>query len=335
MTDLYRTAIGIVSSHVLGALVRLGVPDVLDRDGTTTADAAGRVGVSEGLLSRLLRTAAVLDAVVEVAPGRFALTESGRTLRRDDPSGTHALVQLINEPAFTRAWARLEDQLRTGEIAFDSANGMPLFAQLASDPELSALFNKAMGSWTVRSTAPLAERGRFGRFGKVVDVGGGDGSLLAAVLAAHPSLRGIVFDTPEGADRASSTLETAGVADRCAVETGDFFVGVPAGGDAYLLKNVIHDWDDERAVTILRHCRDALPENGRVLVIETVLPDAVHAGAPEMPYLFDIVMMLVVGGRERSQDDYAALFRKAGLKPTGMVEASPETGVCVLEAARD
>jgi hypothetical protein len=337
VSDLYRTAIGIVSSHVLGGLVRLGVPDVLDDGGTTAAEAAGRVGVSEELLARLLRSAAALDAVVEVAPGRFALTASGRTLRRDDPSGTRALVQLINEPAFAGAWGTLEEQLRTGETAFDTANGEPLFAHLAGDPELQALFNAAMSSWTVRSTGPLAAKAGFERFGTVVDVGGGDGSLLAAVLAAHPSLNGIVFDTAEGAGRAPRTLEDAGVAGRCTVETGDFFAAVPAGGDAYVLKNVIHDWDDGKAAAILRNCRDALPEDGRVLVVETVLPDEMRPGDPgfsEMPYLFDIVMMLVVGGRERSRADYAELFDAAGLRLTDMVEASPETGVCVLEAVR-
>lgn len=308
MSDLYRTAMGIVSSHVLGGLVRLGVPDVLDGDGMIAAEAAGRVGVSDVLLARLLRAAVALDAVVEVAPGRFALTESGRTLRRDDPSSTGALVQLINEPSFARAWGPLENQLRTGRTAFDTANGEALFRYLAGDPELQTLFNTAMRSWTVRSTGPLAERAGFERFGTVVDVGGGDGSLLAAVLAAHPTLRGIVFDSPEGAQRAPDTLRAQERHPRLGRRAGRRDPAElprrPAG---------------ERAGT------------GRG--DGTAGHDAARApDFSEVPYLFDIVMMLVVGGQERSRADYTALFGKAGLELTDMVEASPETGVCVLEA---
>ncbi|MET0188904.1 MAG: methyltransferase, partial [Pseudonocardia sediminis] len=195
-----------------------------------------------------------------------------------------------------------------------------------------------MRAGTAQMAGLLADEVDFSRSGAVVDVGGGDGTLLAAVLCAHPQLRGTVYDSVEGSAQAPATIETAGLGRRCTVETGDFFDRVPAGGDTYLLKSIVHDWDDERAATILRHCCDALlegrpPTGGRVLVAEPVLPDTVTPGDSPGRYLSDLNMLVNVGGRERTRDDFAALFRSAGLVLTDVVELPAHTGFCVLEAA--
>ena len=332
--DPIRLVFGAMAAHTLGAAVRLGVPDALDDGGTTVDEAAVRVGgVPAEQLRRLLRAVAALGVATEPEPDRFVPTDAGRALRSGHPSRMYEFVRTFTDPVMLAAWPRLESSLRTGATAFDDMFGVPFFAHLAGDPEMSSLFNASMRAGTLRIAGPVAQAVDVGRFGTVVDVGGGDGTLLATVLAAHPSVRGIVYDSADGAEQATETLEAAGVAGRCSVETGDFFASVPAGGDAYLLKSIVHDWDDERAAAILRLCRDALPEQGRVLLVEPVLPDTVPPGGPPGAYLSDLNMLVNVGGRERTLADFETLFRSAGLEPAGVVTLPAGSGFAVLEAA--
>jgi O-methyltransferase len=222
--------------------------------------------------------------------------------------------------------------VRTGRTAFEDEFGTDFFSYLDSHPELSAMFNGAMSQGTQLTAALLPTAYDFDRFRTVVDIGGGDGTLIAAILRAHPALRGILFDTPGGLGQAEATLRQATVLDRCEIRSGDFFTCAPAGGDLYLLKSVIHDWDDERATTILGHCRRAIADGGRLLIIESVLPETVDASVSPITYLSDLNMMVNLGGRERTRADFDQLCRQAGFTLTTVTPLPPRTPFCLIEA---
>jgi hypothetical protein len=198
---------------------------------------------------------------------------------------------------------------------------------------LSAQFNAAMRQGTLTTAAMLTTHYPFGRFRTVVDLGGGDGTLIAAILREHRALHGILFDTPAGLAQAAAILQQAAVTERCSVRAGDFFASIPEGGDLYMLKSVVHDWDDDRVVTILRHCRQVIPDHGRLLIIEPVLPAAVDASIPAMMYLSDLNMLVNVGGRERTRTDFDALCRRADFRLTSITALPPPAAFSLIEAA--
>jgi hypothetical protein len=205
---------------------------------------------------------------------------------------------------------------------------MPIFDYFARHPEADRVFNEAMIGWTTQVAGAVAGTYDFSPFGTVVDVGGGYGTLLAAILQRNPNTRGVLFDQPHVVADAEGFLTTAGVADRCARVGGDFFAAVPAGGDAYVLSQILHDWDDERCVTILGQCRRAMPNHGKLLVVELVLPEG------EEPFFgkwLDLHMLVMAGGRERTAAEYDALFRAAGFALARVIPTPP--GPSVVEAA--
>ncbi|MGK5551448.1 methyltransferase [Actinomadura kijaniata] len=323
---------GSMAAQAVAAAARLGLADLVGDGERTAAELARELGTHEQATLRLLRALAALGLLAEREPGRFALTLPGALLRTDRPDSVDSFVRMFTDPAMLRAWERLDHSVRTGRTAFDEVFGKDFFAHLKENPELSARFNASMSQGTRATAAALPGYYDFGRFRTVVDVGGGDGTLLAAILAAHPSLRGILFDSPEGLAQADRTLRDRGVADRCALETGDFFAAVPPGGDLYLLKSVIHDWDDERAATILRHCRKVIPDGGRLLIVEPVLPPAVDPSVPALTYLSDLNMLVNVGGRERTHADFTALCERAGFILTEATPLPPQNAFHVIEA---
>ncbi len=238
---------------------------------------------------------------------------------------------MFTDPALVRAWEHLDDSVRTGEVAFDTVFGTDFFSHLGRHPELSAEFNAAMSQAVAGTAAVLPHAFDFGRFRHVTDVGGGEGTLLAGVLAAHPHLTGAVFDTAEGLARAPETIERHGLGGRCAPVAGDFFRSVPEGSDLYLVKSVLHDWPDERTVTILRHCRAVLPPGGTVLIVEPVLPETVRAGSAGT-YLSDLNMLVNLGGRERTREEFAELCRSAGLALTSVTPLAEAAPYSLIEA---
>jgi len=226
------------------------------------------------------------------------------------------------------AWGDLMHSVRTGEIAFDHHFGMPVWEFFERHPENAATFNDAMTGMTNAVTGAVMESYDFSAFRKVVDVGGGHGSLLASVLSANPRAIGVLFDAPSVIAGARE-LEGAGVADRCEKVAGDFFQSVPQGGDAYLLKWILHDWDDERSVAILTNCRRAMAEDGKVLLIEAVLPPG---NDPHFGKLIDLNMLVMTGGRERTEEGYRRMLEASGLRLTRVVPTpSP---MSVVEAAK-
>ena len=325
--ELGRLVSGFHVTQTIHAAVELGVPDLLADGERTSDDLAQASGADPSTLYRLLRALASLGILHEAEGRRFSLTPLGQPLRGDVPGSMRGWVMLTGREYVWRSWGNLTNAVRNGENSFRALYGADVFEWRAEHPEESAIFDEAMMSLTAPSTAAVLAVYDFGRFGTIVDVGGGNGTLLASVLAAHPTLRGILFDQAHVVSGAGSVLRAAGVADRCDVVAGSFFANVPAGGDAYVLKSIIHDWEDEESVAILRACRASMGPGAVVLLIERDL-----GGPNENPAakLSDLNMLVMPGGRERSQQEYAVLFEQAGLRYTNMAVAT--TGHAVIEA---
>ena len=246
---------GFFPTQVLHVAATLQLADHLHDAPRTTADLAAATGTDEPSLARVLRALACFGVVDEAEPGTWALGPHGPGLLTEGPVSLRHLVLLFAGDEVWRSWGELGETVRTGEPAWDRITGASSFEHMRRNPEFQAMFNRAMAEGTRNAAPGIAEAGGFDRFRSVVDVGGGDGTLLAAVLRAHAHLRGTVFDLAEGMETAPQVLAAAGVSDRGDAEAGDFFAAVPGGHDAYLVKSVIHDWDDERAGTILRNIR--------------------------------------------------------------------------------
>ncbi|WP_280180737.1 methyltransferase [Nocardia farcinica] len=328
---LMNMMFGTICSQVVGTAARLGLADHLGEDELDYRELAARTDTHPGALARLLRALAALEIVVETGPGTFRLGEAGLPLRTDRPDSQAAAVLLFTDPALLDSWKLTEEAVRTGRPTFETLYGTDFFSFLATRPELSERFNATMRQVSLPIAHLVPVSYDFTRHRTVVDVGGGDGTLIAQILRGARSVRGVVFDSPTGVAEAASTLAAAGVADRCRIEAGDFFTAVPAGGDLYVLKNILHDWDDDHCVTILDRCRAAVPADGRVLIVESVLPDTVDTADPA-PYLTDISMLVNMGGQERTRAEYERLCRRAGF---AVVAAHPTvfpTSYSLLEA---
>ncbi|MFF0728782.1 methyltransferase [Streptomyces sp. NPDC004134] len=311
---------GFALSRITGAFVRLGIPDALAGTALPADRLAHATGTHGPSLRRLLRAATALGLLTVRPGGRYELTLLGE-LFRDDPR-LRRLAELYGDPAVWQAYGALEDAVRDGGSAFQHAHGTGLFAALETDGPLAARFNEAMGTVTAAVTEPVLAGFDFGGIRHLVDVGGGDGTLLAALLRAHPHLRGTLLERPAALAAAPGVLRAAGVADRCTLVAGDFFAAVPAGdggpADACLLKNILHNFGDDDCVRVLRACRTALRPGGRVLVPALVLPEAAggdrtRADAEVAMALSDVEMMVLTAGRERTLAEYRGLFARAGL----------------------
>ena len=320
---LIRLGLGFVVSQALRVVIDLDIPDLLAAGERSVEDLATATHTNADALHRILRALAAEGVFSETAPRIFRLTDLGAALRSDEP-GPRDFIRMINSEPYL-AFERLMHSVRTGAPAFDEVFGRPRFAWLSQHPEQAALFQRAMIAMGRNTNDAIAEAYDFGPFTRLVDVGGGHGQLLSAILARNPHLQGVLFDLPSGvaAARQSAGDKLAGAE----FVAGDFFAGVPAA-DAYVLKKVIHDWEDERAVTILHNCLGALTPGGKVLVAETLVPED---DEPAEIKNIDMVMLAITGGLERSVPQYAALFDAAGLRLNRVI---PTRGpISILEAA--
>jgi hypothetical protein len=325
-TALLQMMTGYWVSQALYVAAKIGIADLLADGPRRVEDLAAAAATHAPSLHRVLRALASLGVFTEPTPGSFALTPLAALLRSGTPDSMRALAITYNEEQY-RAWGDLLHSVCTGEPAFDHQFGMPVFAYFAAHPEVDRVFNEAMTSWTTQLAGAVVDAYDFSAFTTVVDVGGSYGTLLAATLRRNPGLRGILFDQPHVAAAADEHLEAAGVAKRCTVVGGDFFHAVPGGGDAYVLAQILHDWDDDRCVTILSQCRRVIPDHGRLLVVELVLPPV------EEPFFgkwLDLHMLVMAGGRERTATEYDALFRAAGFQLARVLPTPP--GPSVVEA---
>ncbi|MFD9868037.1 methyltransferase [Streptomyces niveus] len=309
-----RLVLGQMATQALGTAVRLGIFDRIGADALTADDLARALATHPQATLRLLRALAGLQLLQESEsePGVFRTTRAGDLLRSDTAGSMRAMAGMFTDPVMLRAWDLLEDAVRTGETTFGTVFGTDFFGHLGQHPTLSADFNAAMSQGTRSAAEAAPHHYDFGRFTTVVDMGGGDGTLLSAILTAHPRLRGILYDTAEGLAQAPERFARDGLTDRVELRTGDFFESAPGGGDLYLLKSIIHDWNDERCATILRHIRDVVPADGALLMVEPVLPPTVPAGRHNQVYLSDLNMLVNVGGRERTEEDFTALCTASG-----------------------
>jgi hypothetical protein len=317
-------------TRAICAAAELGIADLLADGPRTVEELADVTGTHPDLLYRLLRALASRGIFEQSQhDGRqFALTELAESLRREGPGGTvHDYALYVGQPFLQRAWEQLVPTLRTGQPAFDLAHEMPLFEYLAGEPSAAQSFNDAMTSHSGRDAEAVIDAYDFADAGTIVDVAGGHGTLIAKILVAAPRAGGVLFDLPQVISGARETLRTAGVADRCLLVEGDMFESVPLGGDIYTLKRALHDWSDEQAIAILRNCRAAMSEGGRVLVIEMVI-DPGPGG--HLAKFYDLMMMVVARGRERTDAEYAELFDAAGLR---LARTIPTLGpLSVIEA---
>jgi hypothetical protein len=309
----------------------LGIADLLAGGPQTPEALATKTGTHAGSLCRVLRLLASAGVFAEAADGRFDLTPVGSALR-SGPGSSRAVARLIAGPMVWQCWGDLLTTVRTGEPAFSRIFKTDSFEYFADHPEDAAVFDEAMGSFTATISGLVAAAYDFAGMHDVIDLGGGDGLLLTGILPAYPSLQGTVFDLPRLAESARRQIVGAGLADRYRFVAGDFFEAVLEGFDAYLLKHVIHDWDDARAVRILENCRRAMGPQARLLIIEGVYPSPIDGSpASRGAAANDFNMLVCTGGRQRSEAEFRELYAAAGFRLTRIIPT--QAAACVIEGA--
>jgi SAM-dependent methyltransferase len=326
--ELMDVVRGYQGSRAVTVAAELGIADLL-RDGPRdAAQLAAETATDTSALYRLLRALASIGIFAEEADGRFALTPTSEYLCRDHPLSVDPAARMFGADYQWRAWGDLGHSVRTGENAAVHALGMDVWEYRRRHPEHGELFDAAMRTFSRADRAGLLAAHDFGRYAVVVDVAGGTGAVLAAVLAAHPHLRGVLLDQEQVVLGAPPVLREAGVDDRVTIVAGDIFRSVPTGAGAYLLVRILHDWPDDDAVRILRRIREVLPPDGRVLVVDAVVGPP---GEDPLSKFLDLVMLVSAGGRERTQPEWEDLLSRADLQLVTTSWASPTR--FVLEAA--
>jgi hypothetical protein len=321
--------VGYRGSQALYVVAKLGIADLLADGPRPTEELAMATQTHAPTLFRVLRFLAGIGVFDEVDLGRFALTALGAGLRRDVAGSPGALALLLLDGSHWRGWGELLHSVQTGETAFPHVHGQEYFPYVREHPELAAIFDRAMTSNAAMAGVAITDRYEWANVARVVDVGGGHGWLLATVLQAHPAMQGVLFDRPEVVAAARPVLEQAGVADRCELVGGDFFAEVPPQGDAYVLRHILHDWDDAAAQVILERCRQAMAPGGRVLVVERVVGTEYREAMPALQG--DLEMLVNVGGRERTEAEYRALLTSAGFRLTQLVPLGDAARYSVVE----
>jgi ubiquinone/menaquinone biosynthesis C-methylase UbiE len=311
-----------VSQSVHVAAV-LGVADHLIDGPKTSAELATATGAHASSLYRLLRALASVGIFTLEGHDRFRLTPLSECLLSDRPGSQRALAIMNGEEHF-RAWGDLLYSVQTGKPAFDHVYGKPVFDYIAGNPRAAAIFDDAMTGVHGAETAAMVDAFDFSRFGTVIDVGGGNGSVITAILQRYPAVRGILYDRPHVVERARPRLDAAGVSARCQTVSGDFFSSVPPGADAYLMRHIIHDWDDDKSLTILRNCRKVMTPAARLLLIETVIPPG---NEPCFAKFLDLTMLAIPGGLERTEAQYRTLFASAGFRLERIVPTKADVSV--------
>jgi hypothetical protein len=326
---LMQLSTGYIVSGCVQIAAKLKVADQLAGGPQAVHQLAASVHVNEDALYRVLRVLAMVGVFHETTPRTFAITPVGELLRSDRP-GLYNMALWISSPYHYKTWSEVMHSMKTGQPSWQVATGMPVFDYLAKNQELSAIFNGAMTAFSAMIAPAVLEAYDFSGIHTLVDVAGGHGETLTSILRKHPSMRGILFDLDHVIAGAGPVIAAAGCTDRVELTSGDFFTAVPKG-DAYVLQHIIHDWDDNRATAILRTIHKALTgrPDGRVLLIEGVIEPG---NAPDFHKLIDLEMLVAAGGRERSAEDYRALFAGAGFEmkrivptksPVSVIEARP------------
>jgi hypothetical protein len=317
-------------AQMMFAMVELGIPDLLAGGPRSDADLAGHTGADGPSLHRLLRGLVAAEFLTQEPDGRFGLTASGQALRSDAPGGVQAQTRIQLHEARWRPWGDLVTSVRTGTSAMRRIFGMDEWEYLAHHPEVAERFNRFMSRNSMAQQDGILRAYDFSRFRTIVDVGGGHGQLLGAILRAYPSLHGILFDQPAVVAGAGAVLGELGVLDRCTVVGGSLLEAVPPGGDAYVLKLILHDWDDESARRILATVHRAMRPGDSLLVVERVLPEDRPMSTAEA--ISDLNMLIMLDGKERTSRQFDQLLESGGFRPQRIVPTS--ANVSVVEGVR-
>jgi hypothetical protein len=306
---LLQMASGVVIQQSLYAVATLGVADLLDGRPRATSELAGQLNVNESALLRIMRLLATQGVFEEAAPGVFTNTDLSNLLRAGVPGSVRSLLIFRGSEFFFAPFGEILYSIETGQPAREKLYGKNAFEYLKENPETARIFDDAMTNMSELTGPAVASAYDFGAWGSLMDVGGGNGMLLGSILRAYPGLRGILADLPHVLERARQSGFLSGELEgRSELQPCDFFSEVPSGCRAYLMKSVIHDWDDDRAHKILVNCRRAVPDNGVLLLVEFALPEG---NSPSPGRVIDILMMVLTGGRERSIQEYREMLAGA------------------------
>ena len=321
---------GFVVSRSLQVAAELGLADAL-ASGPKDRDALAReVGAHADTMDRLMRTLASFGVFDRLPDGRFANTRHSECLRSDTPGSMRALARMYGDSPLWQAWAGLEHSVRSGEPGFAHIHGSPVFEYLAAHPDSARRFDEGMVASSRLMNETLVNAFEWDKIGTLVDVAGGVGSTLAAILRASPRTRGVLFDLPHVIERGRDYLAQQGVGTRCRTEAGSFFDAIPGGADAYFLKHIIHDWDDDDCLRILRNCKAAMPDHAKLLICEKVVPPG---NEPSYTKIMDLVMLVLTdGGRERTELEFRDLFARAGLRLARILPTKVDN--CILELTK-
>jgi hypothetical protein len=325
-----RNLLSYNTTQMVYVAARLGIADLLAEGPRDADDLARTVGAHPRSLYRLLRALTHVGVFAEDAQRRFRLTPTAELLRADAPGSMRAFVLSYGENWWWEPWGRLLETVQIGTTAFERAMGQSFFEYLDAHPQAAAVFNANMTAMTERDVPEVVTTYDFSGAGLLVDVGGGHGALVSAILQAGGRAAAMLFDRASVIEGARAHLAAAGLADRCKLVAGSFFEAIPEGGDTYTLKDIIHDWDNERALAILRNCRRAMGTDAKLLLIERVLP---ADGESAIGKVIDVTMMVLTGGMERTESEYRALLEQAGFSLRRVVYT--HSGASVLEAVPD
>jgi O-methyltransferase domain/Dimerisation domain len=324
---------GAWASQAICVAATLGLADLLAQEHQSEEALAYATGTQPVALKRLLRALASLGVFRETEQGLFASTPLGDQLRSDVPGSLRNLAMMVGAPEARRAWSDLAYSVCTGNSAFQNIFGMDTYEYRTKHSEDWAVFNAAMADMTRQVAAAAIAAYDFSRFRSIVDAGGGNGALLASLLATTPGLNGILFELPSGTEGAPELLAAAGMSERCEIMHGNFFEVLPEGADAYILKSVMHNWNDETCCTILKNCAAAMSESSRLLVLEQVLPARTEAVPLHRRALMtDLNMLVMTGGCERGEAQYSQLLRASGLEIKAIVPTA--SSFSIIEASR-
>jgi predicted O-methyltransferase YrrM len=325
---LFGMVIGTWLSQTVGTIARLRIPDAVAAGAATATAVAEKLSLDTDATYRVMRGAAAAGIFLRLDEERFALSPLGELLRSDVPGSMRAFLDVQSAPGHWLSWCRLDDTVRKGKSQVEEALGSDVWTYFSRNPEEERTFAEAMTGLSTGMVAAILAVHDFGPVTKVVDVGGSQGVFLAGVLNQQPAARGVLFDLPQITAGAGEALRQSGVADRVECVSGDFFASVPEGGDLYLLKHILHDWDDAACIKILENCRQAMAPGGKVAVAEMLIGG--YADPPGPAIFLDINMMVMLPGRERTVEEFAKIFAAAGLKLANVVPT--QSPVVLLEA---
>jgi hypothetical protein len=320
---------GFWTSRAVYIAAKLGIADLLQSGPKTVQELAAATGTHAPSLYRIMRALTSAGVFKKEHDDRFALTPLSETLVTSVPGSVRPFIISELGQEHYPAWGNLMHSVKTGEIAFDNFFGMDIWKYFAQNPDDAAVFNDSMSGMTAAANDAIMSVYDFSQFNTVIDIGGGHGGLITSILQKNPQTKGVLFDAPSVIEGARAKLESAGLTDRCETVGGDFFQAVPAGGDAYVMKWIIHDWEDEKAIKILKNCRQHMQSNSRLIIVDCVVPDN---DDPDFSKTFDLNMMVMTGGKERTAAEFRELLAAAGFKllrtiptdvPTSIVEGQP------------